>query len=174
MPSSPSTFAVRSRLFAAALLAAMASRIASAEPMPFSIEAQDAATALTEFARQADRQILFQFERVKGVRTRALAGQYEPADAIRMLLEGTGLVVSIREGGVLVVDTASAVSSGEKLAPAPDAADDVSRSQLRLAQSDTGSAAPATTADRVSDEAAPEEVVVTGLRQKTVATKLNV
>lgn len=174
MPSSPSPFALRSRLFAAALFATMASRIASAEPMPFSIEAQDAATALTEFARQANRQILFQFERVKGVRTQALAGQYEPADAIRMLLEGTGLVVSIREGGVLVVDAASAVSATEGPASAPDAGDDVSRSQLRLAQSDTESAAPAATADRASGETAPAEVVVTGLRQKTVATKLNV
>jgi iron complex outermembrane receptor protein len=169
MPSSE-----RKSLILAAVAAVLAAQLAVAEPVSFAIDAQDASTALTEFARQANRQLLFQFEHVKGVRTQAISGQYEPAEAIRLLLAGTGLVVSTREGGVLVVDadtneSARAVDLTSRSGVAPRTE---SGSLLRLARSAESPSTALTAA--VADEAPDGEVVVTGLRQKTVATKLNV
>lgn len=77
---------------------------AIAEKRDFKIEAQDAATALTEFGRQAGVQILFQYDSVKGHRTNAISGELEAKEAIRLLIEGTGLQVSEMENGVLVVE----------------------------------------------------------------------
>jgi iron complex outermembrane receptor protein len=82
--------------------------VASADKLAFHIDAQDASTALTEFGRQSQTQILFAYELVKGLKTQAVIGDYEPTDAIRLLLDGTGLQASAGTGGVLVVERAGA------------------------------------------------------------------
>lgn len=171
--------AVRTLLSTAALTAALSSLApsAAAEPVGFDIPAQDAASALTEFARQSNQQILFAFERVKGLRANALTGQHEPKDALQLLLRGTGLVVQGREGGVLVVDVAQA-SDADLGGPdqARGAGTRTPATTLRLAQ--TAEPREAASTSERNDEPIVEgtlhEIVVTGLRQRTVATKLNV
>jgi len=59
------------------------------------------------FARQAGQQILFDYERVKGLKSNALHGDYEPIEAARRLVEGTGLQVTEQADGVLVVELAT-------------------------------------------------------------------
>jgi len=80
------------------------SRAAIATPKSFDIGASDAAHSLIDFGRQASVQIVFASEKVKGFTTNAVHGSYEPIQAIRLLLSGTGLSVSEKESGVLVVE----------------------------------------------------------------------
>lgn len=93
-------------LTAAALFVALAmgSATAVASPKAFSIESEEAPRSLLEFGRQSAQQILFVTEKVKGIVTNAVHGNYEPIDALRLLLKGTPLVVSEKSAGVLVVE----------------------------------------------------------------------
>jgi iron complex outermembrane recepter protein len=85
------------------LALALASTAANASPKPFSIDSEEAPRALLEFGRQSALQILFATEKVKGIVTNAVHGNYEPIDALRLLLKGTPLVISEKADGVLVV-----------------------------------------------------------------------
>jgi len=80
------------------------SRAAIATPKSFDIGASDASHSLIDFGRQASVQIVFASEKVKGFTTNAIHGDYEPMEAIRLLLSGTGLSVSEKASGVLVVE----------------------------------------------------------------------
>jgi hypothetical protein len=60
----------------------------------FDLPAGDAAASLREVARIAGREILFPADAVRGLRARALQGDYVPLAAARELLAGTGLTVS--------------------------------------------------------------------------------
>jgi iron complex outermembrane receptor protein len=95
------------RIVAAAtalLVFALGSTTALGSPRSFSIDAEEAPSSLLEFGRQSAVQILFATEKVKGVITNAVHGNYEPIDALRLLLKGTPLVVSEKADGVLVVE----------------------------------------------------------------------
>ncbi|HEU4560039.1 MAG TPA: TonB-dependent siderophore receptor [Longimicrobium sp.] len=74
----------------------------------FSIPALPLAEALGEFARQADVRVQLDAAAAAGVRSHTVTGSYTPAEALRRLLEGTGL--SARFSGVR---TAVVVGAGE-------------------------------------------------------------
>src|SRR5258707_2079465 len=93
------------------LALALVSTAAMASPKAFSIDSQDAPRALLEFGRQSAAQILFASEKVKGVITNAVHGNYEPVEALKLLLKGTTLVVSEKPDGVLVVEPQVSTSS---------------------------------------------------------------
>ncbi len=57
----------------------------------FDVAAQPAASGLNEFARQADIALIFSYDGVAGLRTRALAGRHTVDDGLRHLLADTGL-----------------------------------------------------------------------------------
>jgi outer membrane receptor protein involved in Fe transport len=119
-----------SRLALAFLFSALYIGTVAVEAATFHIKAQDVSTALTEFARQANLQILFKSDRVKGYKTNAIAGEYEAADAIAMLLKDTGLTAWVREGNVLVVDS-------EKNRPVSSDSSNVAQvADLQLARAD--------------------------------------
>ena len=86
------------------LALALGSTAVNASPKPFSIDSEDASRSLLEFGRQSTLQILFGSEQVKGIVTKAVHGNYEPIDALRLLLKGTPLIVSEKSDGVLVVE----------------------------------------------------------------------
>src|ERR1700761_429721 len=58
---------------------------------PVNIGPEPLAQALTEFARQSDRQILYSTGAVADKRTEGVRGDYEPEAALRLLLKDTGL-----------------------------------------------------------------------------------
>jgi iron complex outermembrane receptor protein len=58
----------------------------------FHIEATDAAAALNEFSEQAGLMLLFDFETLMRVKSRAINGSYTPVEALQKMLEGTGVV----------------------------------------------------------------------------------
>ena len=61
-------------------------------PRRFSIATADAPVALTEFSRQADLQVLFDYRQLSGRRTHPIEGQWEPLYALNDMLKDSGLV----------------------------------------------------------------------------------
>src|SRR5581483_4697392 len=57
----------------------------------FDLEAGDAPVMLNEFSRQSDLQVLFDFNLLRGMKTRAVAGDLDASVALESMLEGTGL-----------------------------------------------------------------------------------
>lgn len=55
----------------------------------FHIDAGDASVTLTQFSRQSDLQLLFDYNVVLGIRTDALNGEWEPSNALKEMLKGT-------------------------------------------------------------------------------------
>ncbi len=90
---------------AIALLAAAPSAFAD-EAQNFDIPAQDLAAALTAFARQSDREILFSTEAVQNRQSPGVEGELEPEAALAQLLTGTGLEWSLTSEGALLVNEA--------------------------------------------------------------------
>ncbi len=111
------TATARVRLSLAFLLA-MSSTVAHAQsPAPhFHIEAQDAASALSQFSTQARLQVLFDYQLVQGIRTQPVSGRLRVAYALGRLLAGTGLgfeVVNDRTISI-VRDPKSVAAAGAK------------------------------------------------------------
>lgn len=70
----------------------LAPALARAVPTEFNIPAQPAADALLAFSKQAKIEVLFSFDDLSRVRSNAVAGRYEPTEAIVALLRGSGFV----------------------------------------------------------------------------------
>jgi outer membrane receptor protein involved in Fe transport len=77
----------------ACLLVACALRAGPAPALHFEIAAGDAEGALRQFSRQAGVELVFSVDKVEGVTTRAVSGDYTPLGALQAMLEGTGLSV---------------------------------------------------------------------------------
>lgn len=59
-------------------------------PVKFNIPAQPASAALQAFAKQAGVEVLFPFDELSKLQSKEVAGEMEPADALKQLLGGTG------------------------------------------------------------------------------------
>ena len=57
----------------------------------FELEAGDASLMLNEFSRQSDMQVLFDFNILRGMKTRAVTGDFDVSDALTAMLKGTNL-----------------------------------------------------------------------------------
>lgn len=90
----------------AALAVAPAPVQAQDERLHVSIPAQPLDKALNEFLRQTKQQILYPPEIVRGRRARAVSGRHTPLQALRRMLEGTGLDVRAMRNGALVISVA--------------------------------------------------------------------
>jgi len=64
------------------------------QPVAFSIESQSLETALTRFASTADVQVLFSPDLVRDKRANPVTGLLPPAEALRQLLQGSGLIAT--------------------------------------------------------------------------------
>jgi len=87
---------------------------AQAEPKDFSVPAQSATTGIPEFARQAGIQILVSEPLVHGKQTTAVTGMHSVEDALVILLRGTGLIATSKDGATFTVVVASAGSSSSR------------------------------------------------------------
>ena len=138
--------------------------------LAFDIPAQPVASAMGVFAKQSGVQILFPYDRVRDMRTHAIAGVMTPQAALDLMIAGTGLRVARSDNGVVALaatrdgDLAAAIRNaslnveptrGAMLAPAP---------AMAQAPGEQPQAIDATT-----DE--PETIIVTGSRgiQRSVA-----
>ncbi|WP_333574126.1 TonB-dependent receptor [Sphingomonas sp.] len=138
---------VRSLALAGVAVCALTPAFATPAPeatISLAIGSRDLGSALTEFARQSGRQILFAPDLVRGKRAPELRGRYGVDRALAMLLAGSGLRYRTTAGGTFVVEGHGTEGAGT--APAP---------RVRQAQ--------ATAAGPQEDPAAEDlEIVVTG------------
>jgi iron complex outermembrane recepter protein len=84
----------RAGLLAASLLGLAWTPSALAEPRHFDLPAGDAQVMVNEFSRQADLQVLFDYPKLAGMQTHAVVGEFEPPDALTVLLQNLPLHVS--------------------------------------------------------------------------------
>jgi iron complex outermembrane receptor protein len=96
------TTAALSAIIAAAPTAAQATQTTI---VAFLIPAQSVQSAMTAFAQQSGVQILFPYDHVQGLRTRAIKGRMTAADAISRMIEGTGLKIVRSRDGVIALTT---------------------------------------------------------------------
>ncbi len=71
-----------------------------AAPVNIDIPPQSLAQALHELGRQADLQVLYSHDLVEGLRSPAVQGRMEPAEALERLLGGRGIRYSIQNGTI--------------------------------------------------------------------------
>ncbi len=88
----------------------------------FHIEAGEATRTLNEFSRQSSLQLLFDYNVVRGRKTRAVSGEYEAPAALEQMLADTGLVfdfVNDRTLAVTLVNDGAAAGSATADAHSP-------------------------------------------------------
>src|ERR1700730_7784590 len=69
----------------------------------FDLEAGDASLMLNEFSRQSDLQVLFDFNILRGMKTRAVTGDFDASTALTSMLKGTNLVFDFVNNHTLAV-----------------------------------------------------------------------
>lgn len=92
-------------LFTSVLLTAtlLGSSMANAAPVKVNIPVQPLSNALTELGMQTNLQILYSPDQVAGIKSRAVSGSLEPSDALKTLLQGTGISFQINGNSVTLV-----------------------------------------------------------------------
>jgi TonB-dependent receptor len=155
------------------LMSAAFARAEDRTPREFDIQPQGLAAALSEFARQADQEILFAPQLVAEKKFGGIRGKYTPLIALRVMLEGTGLrFATTPSGAILIQGPGSAEmegTSGNATSPRGF------WNRMLLAQAADGSANPpqgSPPQDAPVAQAAPShntevvpEVIVTGYRR---------
>jgi TonB-dependent receptor len=99
----------RTKIMLIAACAALASapsvvQSQSAQQMRFDIVAEDLGTALTQVARQSNREIYFSADLTRGKRAPPLQGELTLEEALRQLLAGSGLAYRIGTGDSIIVE----------------------------------------------------------------------
>ena len=104
---------VRRRYLAAALATALLVRsaIADTATFAFDIPRQDLALAVNQIAKQSHIEISYSAELTRGKISPLLRGTYTPKQALKMLLEGSGLLVRRTADGALVIEKEGAGKS---------------------------------------------------------------
>jgi outer membrane cobalamin receptor len=88
----------------------------------FDIQAQAAASALNEFARQADVTLVFSSELVERHQTPAVRGDFTVIDGLKRLLDGTGLSFNQVSASTIAINVGHAANARDP--PTGDAASD--------------------------------------------------
>lgn len=152
----PKSRNVRSALAAVACAICVSVSAFAASPQQFDIPAGPLVQALEALEKQAPIELIFQPAQLQSFRTAGIKGLYEPAAAIRALLEGTPLRLYTDSNGAMVV--APPRAGGEERSatkPTSDAPRNP-RSSLQLARTPRGS--PAAN-NGVTSSYAPESAV---------------
>jgi outer membrane receptor protein involved in Fe transport len=115
-------------------LALMAVSVLAAEVQRFNLPAGDAAQSVKELARQSGLQVFAPNADLRGVGTNAVDGDYEPMEALRLMLHGTGLDIAQTDadtvtivrprGGQIVAQASQADARPEETGPAVEATED--------------------------------------------------
>ena len=81
------------------VMASGRSAFAQTEMVTMNIPPQELSTALTSLADQANLQVLYASDLTRGLTTNGVVGTITPQDAVRQLLEGTGLEYPFTDEG---------------------------------------------------------------------------
>ncbi len=126
------------------------------------IPASDLVVALESLAKQADIELVYQAEQLRGIRTGGVSGTYEPKEAVSLLLKGTQLTIRTDEATGVMLVAPPAAPRASTVAPSSLGGQVHGEqkksfwSRIRLAQSETPSAS--------QGESVLSEIVVTGSR----------
>lgn len=101
-----------SRVLASAVLALTALSLRAANLATFDIPAQSAPAALKLFSKQSGAQVVYIHDDLKSVTTKALKGEFEPADALAQLLDGSGFGAEPTGSGNFTIARQVAVKPG--------------------------------------------------------------
>lgn len=123
------------------------------------VPAGDLLTAIETVEQQADVEIVYQPEKLKGLKTSGVSGHLTTQEAVGKLLEGTRLRLSTdaSTGAMLIVAVGPVANGGDASVDHP----------VRLAQSDMRDAAASKTGTEVEKTVELQEVVVTGTKTGT-------
>ncbi|WP_374763503.1 TonB-dependent receptor domain-containing protein [Yunchengibacter salinarum] len=160
---------------ALAISTALASTPLKAEDttaIAFEIAPQPVNEALQQFAEQSGFQMAFLADSASGLTARGLEGSYTPAEAMRSLLDGTGLAFRQIDGRTIAImrKDSKLEESGLSQRPQFASADPMAASPVAAAQAGVQAAGAASGADE-EDAFTMEAIVVTGSRiQRTGAT----
>jgi len=91
------------------------------------IKAGSAATTLAEFVRQTGLQVLFEFDAIRDHSTRAVNGRFDAAEALGLMLEGSGLIYEFVNERTVTVRPRLGLSRPAGKEDAPPESVDVSR-----------------------------------------------
>lgn len=144
----------------AALLSLVAFNVpAHAENAIFSIDPQDLSAALKLFAVQSHREIFFAPELTRGKKSKGCKGAFDDIQALKSILEGTGLNFSVTASNAILVkdptgngDSSQAGASTTSVSAPPNPSN-----PTRLAQSNTAnSQSPASSSGPPNSQDVPE------------------
>ncbi|MFT3966716.1 MAG: TonB-dependent receptor [Sphingobium sp.] len=140
---------------------------AATTEIEFRIPSQPVQSAVILFTQQSGVQVLYPFERVMGLKTRAISGRMSPQIALQRMLAGTGLKVA--NGGGDVMTLISEAQPMPVRVEQPIRLVSFSPPTASLAVTVAGQAMPAVSAGAVSEtpqamDAESEPIVVTGTR----------
>ncbi len=126
-------FSLAGALVYGTALPAPAGAVESRETHQFDIKPQPLASALLEFSKQADRQVVGATEVLRAAQTRGVSGDLSISDALGKLLEGTGLQYElVGEHSIRIVGAANSAALNGQPTAAVTAAKSP-QSQLRVA-----------------------------------------
>ncbi len=118
-------------LVACVALATIGTAAAAAEKrVQFNIAPQDLLTALNEFAQQSDQELLFSTEVAAAKRTDGVTGEFLPSEALRTLLNGTGLGYRFTSENTILIERTGEGVTGRQA----DTTSSIFRSPFVLAQ----------------------------------------
>jgi iron complex outermembrane receptor protein len=144
---------------------------AGADAKRFDIGDQLLATALNEFARQADRPILFSTEVVNAKRTEGVKGELDPEAALQALLKGTGLTYRRTAQNTFLVDDprgrVTGAAASERLFRLAFARGDAEEPYANNTAESTEARVPALS-PAVENRVELREVIITGSRLNRV------
>lgn len=105
----------------AALTFAVNLNPALAQTRTFNVPAQPASRGIPMFAKQAGIQVVASGSSLRGRRTRLVRGSYTVAEALRLLLEGSGLVASSTGStSIITIRADTSAADGQTVRPAAD------------------------------------------------------
>src|SRR5882757_6045543 len=133
--------------------------LAAPKLQTFHIEAGEATFTLNEFSRQSSLQLLFDYNIVRGRRTRAVSGEYAAPAALAKMLADTGLVFDFVNDRTLAVTLVThETDPGSAVAEAPNA----NTGRVRSAETQSVEADESGSSVLSADpkRMAPEEIVI--------------
>ena len=145
----------RAALLGSSSLALMLSTAYAEQAVEFKIKSGSLVTALNEYARQSDQEILFSSDIVAGKEAKAVNGVYEPQEALEMILADTGLVYAVDDGDtVLIKDPTREVAAPRS---------------FRMAQLDQEDAVWEANGQDEDEETVHDTIIVTGTNIRGIA-----
>jgi iron complex outermembrane recepter protein len=121
----------------------------SSKPVYFEIAEGPAQTQLTEFSKQSELQMVFDYDAVSGVTTQGVRGNYKPLDALKLMVKGTDITYELLERRTVTIKRNRAQRNASK--PAVPTTQPLYRRQT----------------DRRTPDATLEEVNIRALRPTT-------